>query len=91
MFAGHFGIAVAVKGNGSNVPIWILLVGTQLMDIIFGIFFLLGIEKIGVPIENGMNNVYHANYSHSLIGAMFLSILGSWIANHFFGKKLEFC
>lgn len=35
MFAGHFGLAAAVKAKAPEVPLWVLMLSTQLPDIVF--------------------------------------------------------
>jgi hypothetical protein len=52
MFAGHFGLAAAVKAFEPKVPLWALMVSTQLMDLVFVPLLLTGVESIE-PIEEG--------------------------------------
>ncbi len=35
MFAGHFGLAAVVKAKSPKLPLWALMVSTQLLDVIF--------------------------------------------------------
>ena len=35
MFAGHFGLAAVVKAKSPKLPLWALMVSSQLLDIIF--------------------------------------------------------
>jgi hypothetical protein len=46
MFAGHFGLAAAVKAKAPEVPLWALMVGTQLLDLAFMPLLLSGIETM---------------------------------------------
>ena len=45
MYAGHFAAALALKGLQPRAPTWALLVGVALLDLLFGVFVLLGIER----------------------------------------------
>lgn len=48
MFAGHFAAGAVLKGADNRVPLWVLLVGVQFVDIIAMAFVLLGIERMDV-------------------------------------------
>ena len=45
MFAGHYGVSFLVKGAEPKLPLWTLFLATQLPDILWAIFVLLGIER----------------------------------------------
>ncbi|TDQ42034.1 permease [Aureibacillus halotolerans] len=81
MFAGHFGIAAAAKAKAPMLPLWVLLVATQLIDIIFFLFYALGLEWMETTGYGGAT--IHAFYSHSLI----VALLVSWIAVLIGSKK----
>lgn len=87
MFAGHFGVAAAVKGKAKDLPIWVLIVSTQFLDLVFSLLVWLGIENMGNPIPGGRGNVIHAEYSHSLVGAMVLSAIAGFLATRIWGKR----
>jgi hypothetical protein len=88
MFAGHFGISAAVKSKTPETPLWSLIVGSQLLDIAFVLFNLAGLESIQPIGKGGYGNVViNAFYSHSLVGALILSILAGLLAKRFWGKK----
>jgi hypothetical protein len=88
MFAGHFGLAAAVKSKNPDLPLWSLLVSTQLLDIAFIPLNLAGIEKM-VPIGDGGygDTMIYAFYSHSLIGALLLALLAGLVAGKLWGKR----
>lgn len=88
MFAGHFGVAAAVKSKNPDLPLWSLLVSTQLLDIAFIAFNLAGMESIEPIGEGGYAKMMiYAFYSHSFVGAMLLSILAGFFAGGFWGKS----
>lgn len=87
MFAGHFGLAAAVKAKSPTVPLWALMLSTQLLDVIFVPLYLSGLESM-VPVAAGYGgNVIHADYTHSLVGAIIISLIAGLLCKHFFGKK----
>jgi membrane-bound metal-dependent hydrolase YbcI (DUF457 family) len=77
MLAGHFGLAAAVKAQEPRVPLWALILSTQLLDILFLPLVLLNVESLtrlpNTPSYGG--SIIHANYTHSLLGALILALL----------------
>lgn len=89
MFAGHFGLAAAVKGKAPEVPLWALMLSTQWLDIAFGPLLAAGVETMQ-PIEGpgGYGRwVFHAYYTHSLAGALILSAVAGLAARRWWGKR----
>jgi membrane-bound metal-dependent hydrolase YbcI (DUF457 family) len=85
MFAGHFGLAAAVKAKTPEVPLWALMVSTQLLDILFVPLFLSGAETIEGEGYGG--GLIHADYTHSLLGTLLISMLAGLAAWRLWGKK----
>jgi membrane-bound metal-dependent hydrolase YbcI (DUF457 family) len=85
MFAGHFGLAAAVKAKTPEVPLWALMLSTQLLDVIFVPLFVSGIETIeGSGYGQG---IIHADYTHSLLGALLIALFGGLVAWRAWGRK----
>lgn len=84
MFLGHFALGVAAKPFVPKIPIWMLLLAPQFLDIVFLILLPFGIE--GLHPEGNLNSYGafkgHISYSHSLVGALLISA-GAF----FIGKK----
>ena len=78
MIAGHFGFAAIVKAREPQVPLWSLMLATVWLDIVFVPLFLMGIETLkpvaGLPGGYGASLIF-ADYTHSLVGALILSVL----------------
>ena len=88
MFAGHFGVAAAVKSKTPELPLWSLIVSSQLLDIAYIPFSLAGIERMEPVGDGGLGNVMiYAFYSHSLVGALLLALLAAVLAGNFWGKN----
>lgn len=91
MVAGHFGLAAGVKKIAPRLPLWSLLVATFFLDIIFVFFSAGGLEKIN-PVDPSNPNLYggsliHAFYTHSLVGALLLSLLAGLLAGWKWGQR----
>ncbi|MDX5767650.1 permease [Bacillus cereus group sp. BfR-BA-02675] len=91
MFAGHFGLAAVVKAKSPKLPIWALMVSTQLLDVIFLPLYILGVETIEPINRNSYGEaIIHADYTHSLIGALFIAFVAGIVGKRFWGKRSGF-
>ena len=90
MIAGHFGLAAGVKAREPAVPLWALMLATQWLDVVFVPLFLTHVERIDV-IGNGPagygNGIIHADYTHSLVGAIVLSLVFALPAAWRWGRR----
>lgn len=77
MMAGHFGFAAAVKSRETAVPLWSLMLATMWLDIVFAPMLISGAETLTKLPDAGPYGglVIHADYTHSLVGAMVLSVI----------------
>lgn len=88
MFAGHFGLAAVVKAKQPKVPLWALMASTQLLDILFVPLLLSGVEMIDSSSKNGYGGaIIHADYTHSLIGALLIAFMAGIAAWRVWGKR----
>jgi hypothetical protein len=94
MFVGHYGPSFAVKAADRSIPLWLLFIAVQLVDVLWAVFVLLGIEKVrivpGITASNPLD-LYYMPYTHSLVGSIawagaaavayrFMPRLGNWAA-----------
>jgi hypothetical protein len=73
MFLGHFGVAFALKRAEPKLSLGTLFVATQLVDLLWGVFLLLGWEHVRIlPDDNPLLTLQFYDYpiSHSLVGAL---------------------
>jgi len=77
MFIGHYGPSFACKAWKPVVPLWVLFVAVQLVDIVWAVLVLLGIEKVrivpGITATNPFD-LYYMPFTHSLPGAIFWAV-----------------
>jgi len=77
MIAGHFGLAAAVKAKAPQTPLWALMLASQWLDVVFVPLLIAGVERLE-PVQGAKPGAYggaviHADYTHSLVGALVLS------------------
>lgn len=83
MIAGHFGFAAAVKSRAPRVPLWALMLACVWMDVLFVPLFAAGIETIEIlPGTRGGygEGIIHADYTHSLVGALAIAATFALVA-----------
>jgi hypothetical protein len=80
MFVGHYGISYASKPIEPRVPLWVLFLAVQFLDVLWGIFVLLGVERVrivpGITATNPLD-LYYMPYTHSLAGAVVWSLVAA--------------
>ena len=90
MLAGHFGLAAVVKARQPQLPLWSLMLATQLLDVIFLVTYALGVERLD-PVQGtsgGYGNlIITADYTHSLVGALAISLLATIVTWIFWGRR----
>lgn len=83
MIAGHFGFAAAVKARAPRAPLWALMLACVWLDVVFVPLFAMKIETIenlpGTASGYGQG-IIHADYTHSLVGALVLALLFGSVA-----------
>jgi hypothetical protein len=78
MFTGHYGPSFAFAAAEKRLPLWLLFIAVQFVDILWAIFVMLGIEKVrivpGITASSPLD-LYYMPYTHSLVGALGWSLL----------------
>jgi hypothetical protein len=90
MFLGHYGVALALKRVEPKISLGTLFAATQLADLLWGCFLLLGWEHVRIiPNPNPLLNLEFIDYpiSHSLVGSIGWGIAAaimyySWPTRH---------
>jgi hypothetical protein len=79
MFVGHYGLSFAIKSVQRPIPLWVLFIAVQLLDVGWSVLVLLGIEKVrivpGITASNPLD-LYYMPYTHSLVAAIGWAVAG---------------
>jgi hypothetical protein len=77
VFVGHYGVSFAAKRIERSIPLWVLFLAVQLLDVVWAPLILLGVEKVrivpGITASNPLD-LYYMPYTHSLVAAVLWSI-----------------
>jgi len=91
MFVGHFAIGLAAKKANPRIKLGTLFLASQLIDLIWPFFLILGLEHVRV--DPGNTSVtpldfYHYPYTHSLLGVIVWAMITALIF-YFIRKSLK--
>jgi hypothetical protein len=76
MYAGHFAAGLVLKAKEPHAPMWGILIGVGLLDLLFGPFVLVGLERASVtPGASPGFSLDHIDWSHSLVMSVVWSLL----------------
>jgi hypothetical protein len=88
VITGHFALAAGAKAADPRTPLWSLMVAAVWLDVVFIPLLLLGVERIETAPGGGYGrSVIHADYTHSLLGALVLSALFGAVAGWRWGRR----
>ncbi|WP_429375673.1 hypothetical protein [Paenibacillus sp. DS2015] len=75
LFIGHYSVSFLAKRIETPLPLWLLFLAVQFIDMIWALFIFTGVEKANISHEvpGTPLNLFFMPYSHSLIGALFWS------------------
>jgi hypothetical protein len=75
MYAGHLAAAMAMKSQEPRAPTWALVLGVGFLDVLFGIFIVLGIERATMtPGHSPGFALDFIDWSHSFAASLFWAI-----------------
>lgn len=77
MFVGHYGVSFITKRADPSIPLWVLFLAVQWLDVMWAPLVLLGVEKVRiVPGFTATNplDLYYMPYTHGLIAALLWSV-----------------
>ena len=71
MFVGHYGVSFAARARGYAIPLWVLFIAVQLLDVVWAPLVLLGVEKVrivpGITASNPLDLYYMPTYLSTMM------------------------
>ncbi len=72
MFVGHYAASFVAKTVDKRIPLWVLFIAAQAVDVFWAVLVLLGVEKVriapGITASNPLD-LYYFPYTHSLVAS----------------------
>lgn len=90
MFVGHYGVSFFSKKAQASIPLWVLFLAVQLLDVLWAPLVLLGVERVRiVPGFTATNplDLYYMPYTHSLVAALVWSAAAGAAYHAFFHPR----
>jgi hypothetical protein len=84
MFVGHYGPSLGLRGASGGVPLWILFLAVQFVDVLWSILIMAGVEKARITpgfTASSPLDLYYMPYTHSLTASMGWALLLGWLAS----------
>jgi len=78
MYVGHFAVGMAIKAAKPELPSLPILLGVGFMDVVYGVFTALGIDRVTPNLKSGpylFFDLTFIDWDHSLLMAVVLSLL----------------
>ncbi|MCB9640785.1 MAG: hypothetical protein H6728_06360 [Myxococcales bacterium] len=72
MYIGHYSAAFVAKSAQPKIPLWVLFLAAQFVDIFWAAFVLTGVEKVRIVpgLRSNPFDLYHMPYTHSLLATL---------------------
>jgi hypothetical protein len=90
MFIGHYGPAFAAKPVETRLPLWLLFLAVQWLDVGWSALVMLNVEKLRIVkgfTEGSSLDLYYMPFTHGLIGALALSAALGAIVSLFYRER----
>src|SRR5512135_916657 len=90
MFIGHYGPALAAKPLEKRLPLWLLFVAVQWLDVVWSILVMFHVEKLRIVkgfTQGSSLDLYYMPFTHGLLGALALSTILGAIAALFYHER----
>ena len=90
MFIGHYGPALAAKPIERRLPLWLLFLAVQWLDVVWSVLVLLDVERLRIVkgfTQGSPLDLYYMPYTHGLIGALALSAALGAIISLFYRER----
>ncbi len=85
MFIGHYAAGFAIKRKAPDIPLWLIFISVQFVDILAFTLILLGVEKISYnPTDNPFlrTSIDYVPYSHSLFYSVIFAVFAYSLFQH---------
>jgi membrane-bound metal-dependent hydrolase YbcI (DUF457 family) len=90
MFIGHYGPALAAKPLEKRLPLWLLFLAVQWLDVGWSVLVMLGVEKLRIVkgfTQGSALDLHYMPFTHGLLGALALSLSLGAIAALFYRER----
>ncbi|MGB8329422.1 MAG: hypothetical protein WCE62_04790 [Polyangiales bacterium] len=90
MFVGHYAPSFGLRRASGGVPLWVLFLAVQFVDILWSILVIAGVEKVRITpgfTASSPLDLYYMPYTHSLAASLAWAVLVGWLASLLWGRR----
>ncbi|MCF7815618.1 MAG: hypothetical protein K9M10_01685 [Candidatus Pacebacteria bacterium] len=91
MFVGHYALGYYLKAKNNYVPLWLIFLGVQFVDLLWAVSIFFGIERASFDPEASsvfLRAIYeYYPYTHSLFTSISIAFLSAFVVYKLFNKK----
>jgi hypothetical protein len=90
MFVGHYGPSFALRRASGEVPLWVLFLAVQFVDVLWALFVIFGVEKVRITpgfTASSPLDLYYMPYTHSLLASVGWAVLLGWLASFVWNRR----
>lgn len=90
MFVGHYGPSLGLRHTSAGVPLWVLFLAVQFVDVLWSIFIIAGVEKVRISpgfTASSPLDLYYMPYTHSLAASIAWAVLVGWLASFVWTRR----
>ncbi|KPK16337.1 MAG: hypothetical protein AMJ62_05895 [Myxococcales bacterium SG8_38] len=90
MFVGHYGPSFGLRRASGGVPLWVLFLAVQLVDVLWAILIMAGVEKVRITpgfTASSPLDLYYMPYTHSLAASAAWAVIFGTLAGLVWGRR----
>jgi hypothetical protein len=90
MFVGHYAPGLGLRRASGGVPLWVLFLAVQFVDVLWSILIMLGVEKVRITpgfTASSPLDLYYMPYTHSLVASVGWALLLGWMASLVWSRR----
>lgn len=84
MFVGHYAPSFGLRHASAGVPLWVLFLAAQFVDLLWGVLVLLDVERVRITpgfTASSPLDLYYMPYTHSLAASLAWALLLGAVAS----------
>ncbi|NNE18158.1 MAG: hypothetical protein HKN10_06750 [Myxococcales bacterium] len=90
MFLGHYGPSFGLRYASGGVPLWVLFLAAQFVDIVWSVLVITGVEKVRITpgfTASSPLDLYYMPYTHSLAASVVWVLVLGWLASLVWSRR----
>lgn len=90
MFVGHYGPSLGLRRVSGGVPLWVLFLAAQFVDILWSLFVMAGVEKVRIVpgfTRSSPLDLYYMPYTHSLSASLVWAVVLGLLAGFIWSRR----